>query len=39
METNPTIEDNIGVLKIGNSLRYGVLITKEKEGTFLSLID
>jgi hypothetical protein len=35
----PKILDNIGVLKIGKHARYGVLITKEKEGYFLSLID
>ena len=38
LQTNPKILDNIGVLKIG-ATRFGVLITKEKEGVFLSLID
>lgn len=39
LQSFPKILDNIGVLKIGNATRFGVLITKEKEGLFLSLID
>ncbi len=35
----PKILDNIGVLKVGKERKYGVLITKEKEGYYLSLID
>jgi hypothetical protein len=36
---NPKILDNIGVLKIGRSLKFGTLITKEREGLYLSIID
>jgi len=39
IKENPKILDNIGVLKIDKVQRFGVLVTKEKEGIFVSLID
>ena len=37
--TNPKILDNIGVVCLGGGVRYGVLVTREKEGLFVSVID
>ena len=39
LPSNPQILDNIGVLSLGGGVRYGVLLTREKEGLFMSVID